>query len=93
VTGNRWTTPIESVYFNGKLLSNTTQQPSTQDDEGIFFALVDSGNPSLTFPTDMMTQIVSFKRSIPIFVYPTLTLFFDDFQTNAYAGNADNATV
>lgn len=57
-TGNRWTTPLEYVYFNGLRLTNTTQQPSIQDDEGYFFALVDSGNPSLTFPSDMMAQIV-----------------------------------
>lgn len=58
-TGNRWTLPLEFVYFNGRRLDNTTQQVSILDDRGIHYALVDSGNPSVSMPPDMMAQITN----------------------------------
>jgi len=58
-TGNRWTLPLEYIFFNGKRLDNTTLQPSVIDDGGVYYALLDSGNPSISIPSDMMEQITN----------------------------------
>ena len=58
-TGNRWTTPLEAIYFNGQQLTNTTQQSSLEDDGGIFYTLIDTGNPSTSMPRDVLSQITN----------------------------------
>jgi len=58
-TGNRWTLSLEAIYFNGRQLTNTTEQTSYYDDGETYYALIDSGNPSVGIPQDMMAQITN----------------------------------
>lgn len=55
-TGNRWTTPLEAIYFNGRRLDDTLQQTDNEDG---YFVLIDTGNPSTALPSDVLSQITN----------------------------------
>lgn len=56
--GFQWTTPLDAIYFNGKKIRNTTEPPHADSEGGNYYALVDSGNPAMQIPEDMMREIV-----------------------------------
>lgn len=58
-TGNRWTTPLEAMYFNGARIRDTRLQTDIQNDGGNYYMLIDTGNPSFSMPRDMMSQITN----------------------------------
>lgn len=57
-TGNRWTTRLEAIYFNGaKLLDSQLQEEDNSDGQPPNYALIDTGNPIIHMATDVLAQI------------------------------------
>lgn len=53
--GNRWTTQLQAVYFNGARLIDSRLQPV----QGSNYALIDTGNPILAIASDVLAQITN----------------------------------
>lgn len=53
--GNRWTTELEAIYFNGAQLINSRIQPEQNSN----YALIDTGNPIMAIATDVLAQITN----------------------------------
>ena len=71
-SGNRWTTQIDSIYFNGAKLITSRLQPEPNSN----FALIDSGNPIMGIATDVLAQITNAWAANPSnYVLPCNTTF------------------
>lgn len=53
--GNRWTTQLQAVYFNGAKLLDSRLQPN----QGSNYALIDTGNPIMAIASDVLAQITN----------------------------------
>lgn len=60
-TGNRWTTKLEAIYFNGVRLIDSQLQPTP----GSNYALIDTGNPIMNLASDVLAQITNAWASNP----------------------------
>jgi len=54
-TGNRWTTRLEAVYFNGARLIDSQIQPVADAK----YALIDTGNPIMNIANDVLAQMTN----------------------------------
>lgn len=70
--GNRWTTALEAIYFNGAKLINSRIQPEANSN----YALIDTGNPIMGIATDVLEQITNAWAANPSnYVIPCNTTF------------------
>ena len=53
--GNRWTTQLQAIYFNGAKLIDSRTQPV----ENSNYALLDTGNPIMAIANDVLAQITN----------------------------------
>jgi len=71
-TGNRWTTQLQAIYFNGVQLIESKLQPEASSN----YALIDTGNPIMNIASDVLAQITNAWASNPDnYVLPCDTAF------------------
>ncbi|CAD6582610.1 MAG: hypothetical protein CYPHOPRED_002078 [Cyphobasidiales sp. Tagirdzhanova-0007] len=91
-TGNRWTTQMQAVYFNGAKLINSQIQPEA----GANYALIDTGNPIMGIASDQLAQITNAWAANPDnYVIPCDTAFDLVFQVGGvnFTMNATDVLV
>lgn len=80
--GYKWEIPIDAIYFNGKHLENTTETSPEISPNGTYLALVDTGNPAMVFPPDMMSQIVGMNWQLQMYSSERLMIASFDRRTH-----------